>query len=77
MTCAVTPASSPLAEAPEGRSSRGLGRWLLAADRGVVRSEASTHDFDAYGSELLQRIAGTVAIMLYEMKISPDGTLEV
>ncbi len=34
------------------------------------------HDLDAYGSELLQRIAGTVAIMLYEMKIWPDGTLE-
>jgi len=41
-----------------------------------VRSESSPQDFDAYGSELLQRIAGTVAIMLYEMKIWPDGTLE-
>ena len=42
----------------------------------MVRDEGSAHDLDAYGSELLRRIAGTVAIMLYEMKIWPDGTLE-
>ena len=42
-----------------------------------MRSDAtSTHDFEAYGSELLQRIAGTVAIMLYEMKLLPDGSFE-
>ena len=41
-----------------------------------MRDEGSAHDLDAYGSELLRRIAGTVAIMLYEMKIWPDGTLE-
>jgi hypothetical protein len=49
-------------------------RWLVAADRGWCAIDV--HDLDAYGSELLQRIAGTVAIMLYEMKIWPDGTLE-
>jgi diguanylate cyclase (GGDEF)-like protein len=42
----------------------------------VVRNEASGHDFEAYGSELLRRIAGTVAIMLYEMKLWPDGSFE-
>ncbi len=54
----------------------GLCRWLLAADRGLVRTAASGPDFEAYGSELLQRIAGTVAIMLYEMKLWPDGHWE-
>ena len=33
-------------------------------------------DYDAYGSALLQRIAGTVAIMLYEMELRPDGSFE-
>jgi diguanylate cyclase (GGDEF)-like protein/PAS domain S-box-containing protein len=33
-------------------------------------------DLDAYGAELLQRIAGTVAIMLYEMELRPDGSFE-
>ena len=33
-------------------------------------------EFDAYGSALLQRIAGTVAIMLYEMELLPDGGFE-
>jgi len=32
--------------------------------------------FDHYGSELLQRIAGTVAIMLYDMELRPDGSFE-
>jgi diguanylate cyclase (GGDEF)-like protein len=32
--------------------------------------------FDEYGSQLLQRIAGTVAIMLYEMELRPDGSFE-
>jgi diguanylate cyclase (GGDEF)-like protein/PAS domain S-box-containing protein len=32
--------------------------------------------FDQYGSELLRRIAGTVAIMLYDMEVRPDGTFE-
>ena len=32
--------------------------------------------FDAYGAELLRRIASTVAIMLYEMELRPDGTYE-
>jgi diguanylate cyclase (GGDEF)-like protein/PAS domain S-box-containing protein len=32
--------------------------------------------FPDYGSELLQRIAGTVAIMLYEMELRPDRTFE-
>jgi diguanylate cyclase (GGDEF)-like protein/PAS domain S-box-containing protein len=31
---------------------------------------------DAYGAELLRRIAGTVAIMLYEMELRPDGSYE-
>ena len=33
-------------------------------------------DLDAYGAELLRRIAGTVAIMLYEMELRPDGTYD-
>ena len=37
---------------------------------------ASGHDLEVYGSELLKRIAGTVAIMLYEMKLLPDGSFE-
>ena len=37
---------------------------------------ASEHDLELYGSELLRRIAGTVAIMLYEMKLLPDGSFE-
>lgn len=32
--------------------------------------------FDEYSSQLLQRIAGTVAIMLYEMELRPDGSFE-
>jgi diguanylate cyclase (GGDEF)-like protein/PAS domain S-box-containing protein len=32
--------------------------------------------FDQYGSELLRRIAGTVAIMLYEMELRSDGSFE-
>jgi diguanylate cyclase (GGDEF)-like protein len=39
-------------------------------------SGARASDLDAYGAELLQRIAGTVAIMLYEMKLWPDGRFE-
>jgi diguanylate cyclase (GGDEF)-like protein/PAS domain S-box-containing protein len=35
-----------------------------------------SRDLDAYGAELLQRIAGTVAIMLYEMELRPDGSFE-
>ena len=41
-----------------------------------MRREVSGGDFEAYGAELLQRIAGTVAIMLYEMKLWPDGRFE-
>ena len=37
---------------------------------------ASRDDFETYGSELLRRIAGTVAVMLYEMKLWPDGRYE-
>ena len=54
----------------------GLGRRLWAADRGLVRHEVSGGDYEAYGAELLQRIAGTVAIMLYEMKLWPGGRFE-
>src|SRR5207253_2417594 len=35
-----------------------------------------SRDLDAYGAELLKRIAGTVAIMLYEMELRPDGSFE-
>jgi diguanylate cyclase (GGDEF)-like protein/PAS domain S-box-containing protein len=42
----------------------------------LVRREASGGEFEVYGAELLQRIAGTVAIMLYEMKLWPDGRFE-
>ena len=41
-----------------------------------MRREVSGDEFESYGSELLQRIAGTVAIMLYEMKLWPDGRFE-
>jgi diguanylate cyclase (GGDEF)-like protein/PAS domain S-box-containing protein len=41
-----------------------------------VTPETFGSDFDAYGSELLQRIAGTVAIMLYEMELRPDGSFD-
>ena len=41
-----------------------------------MRSGARDSDLEAYGAELLQRIAGTVAIMLYEMKLWPDGRFE-
>ena len=54
----------------------GVSRWLVAVDVGLVRTAASRSDFEAYGSELLQRIADTVAIMLYEMKLWPDGRWE-
>jgi diguanylate cyclase (GGDEF)-like protein/PAS domain S-box-containing protein len=33
-------------------------------------------EFDAHDSALLQRIAGTVAIMLYEMELRPDASFE-
>jgi diguanylate cyclase (GGDEF)-like protein len=42
----------------------------------LVATEAYGRDLDAYGAELLQRIAGTVAIMLYEMELRPDGSFE-
>jgi diguanylate cyclase (GGDEF)-like protein/PAS domain S-box-containing protein len=41
-----------------------------------VASDTYGPEFDAYGSALLQRIAGTVAIMLYEMELRPDGSFE-
>ena len=41
-----------------------------------MRPEVLPADFESYGSELLRRIAGTVAIMLYEMKLWPDGRYE-
>ena len=41
-----------------------------------MRPAAAGDDFETYGSELLRRIAGTVAIMLYEMKLWPDGRYE-
>jgi diguanylate cyclase (GGDEF)-like protein/PAS domain S-box-containing protein len=42
----------------------------------LVTTETFGSDFDAYGAELLRRIAGTVAIMLYEMELRPDGSYE-
>ena len=42
----------------------------------MVTTETFGSDFDAYGAELLRRIAGTVAIMLYEMEMRPDGSYE-
>jgi diguanylate cyclase (GGDEF)-like protein len=41
-----------------------------------MRRHVSAVDLEAYGSELLRRIAGTVAIMLYEMKLWPNGRYE-
>ena len=61
-----------------GLRARSIGALgvLLATDSGLVGTAASGSEFEAYGSELLQRIAGTVAIMLYEMKLWPDGRYE-
>lgn len=42
----------------------------------LVSAEPLGTPFPDYESELLQRIAGTVAIMLYEMELRPDGTFE-
>lgn len=41
------------------------------ADSGLVAANPLEPDpgLDAYGAELLQRVAGTVAIMLYEMEL--------
>jgi diguanylate cyclase (GGDEF)-like protein/PAS domain S-box-containing protein len=50
--------------------------WRSGADTGWVATETFGPEFDAYGAELLRRIAGTVAIMLYEMELRPDGTYE-
>jgi diguanylate cyclase (GGDEF)-like protein/PAS domain S-box-containing protein len=41
-----------------------------------VAAEAFDLALTEYRSELLQRIAGTVAIMLYEMELRPDGSFE-
>ena len=41
-----------------------------------MRPAAAGGDFETYGSALLRRIAGTVAIMLYEMKLWSDGRYE-
>jgi diguanylate cyclase (GGDEF)-like protein/PAS domain S-box-containing protein len=41
-----------------------------------VAAEAFDLALNEYRSELLQRIAGTVAIMLYEMELRPDGSFE-
>ena len=41
-----------------------------------MAAEAYDYAFNEYGSELLQRIAGTVAIMLYDMELRPDGSFE-
>jgi diguanylate cyclase (GGDEF)-like protein len=41
-----------------------------------VSEGARESALEAYGPELLQRIAGTIAIMLYEMRLWPDGRFE-
>ena len=41
-----------------------------------MAAEAFDLALTEYRSELLQRIAGTVAIMLYEMELRPDGSFE-
>ena len=41
-----------------------------------MRPEVSGPDFEAYSAALLRRIAGTVAILLYEMRLWPDGHYE-
>jgi diguanylate cyclase (GGDEF)-like protein/PAS domain S-box-containing protein len=46
------------------------------ADKQLVAAEAFDLALTEYRSELLQRIAGTVAIMLYEMELRPDGSFE-
>jgi len=54
----------------------GLGCSFVLPISGSMQSDMSAADLDAYGSELLRRIAGTVAVMLYEMKLWPDGRFE-
>ncbi len=41
-----------------------------------MATETPGYNVDAYGAELLKRVAGTVAIMLYEMELRPDGSFE-
>jgi diguanylate cyclase (GGDEF)-like protein/PAS domain S-box-containing protein len=48
----------------------------LAADKALVTADTFGSDFDARDSALLRRIAGTVAIMLYEMELRRDGSFE-
>jgi diguanylate cyclase (GGDEF)-like protein/PAS domain S-box-containing protein len=43
---------------------------------GFVAGDTFRPEFDAHNSALLQRIAGTVAIMLYEMELRPEGSFE-
>ncbi len=42
----------------------------------LVATAESRYTPDDYGAQLLQRIAGTVAIMLYELELRPDGSYE-
>jgi diguanylate cyclase (GGDEF)-like protein/PAS domain S-box-containing protein len=42
----------------------------------LVRADTLGPEFEAYRSALLERIAGTVAIMLYELELRPDGSYE-
>jgi diguanylate cyclase (GGDEF)-like protein len=53
-----------------------LGEGRLLPIKPLVATETSGYGVDEYGSELLQRIAGTVAIMLYELELRPDGSFE-
>src|SRR5262252_3061288 len=65
-TCASYPGKKPKRFIPSS----------AAADMSLVSAEPLGNSFPDYESELLQRIAGTVAIMLYEMELRPDGSFE-
>src|SRR5215472_14627237 len=65
-TCASYPGKKPKRFIPSS----------AAADMSLVSAEPIRRSFPDYESELLQRIAGTVAIMLYEMELRSDGTYE-
>src|SRR6476659_7958297 len=57
-------------------AAQGFGVGGLLPLRGFVTGDTCGSDFAAHDSALLRRIAGTVAIMLYEMELHPDGSFE-
>jgi diguanylate cyclase (GGDEF)-like protein len=71
----AVPLGNPSAEGAPAESNTGFGDRQSLPMMPRMAAEA-TDFFPDYGSELLQRIADTVAIMLYEMELRPDGSFE-